>query len=391
MRYFRLALAKTLRASTLCTGVLLCLFLSFSHSAIASNEELSGVKQEINRQQSIVVKQKKQLNQLQTSLKTHEVAISSSAQKVRQAQQALNRVEALIKELNQQQSHLKQQQIGQKETLKALLKESYMISRNRQLSGILSGEDSTNLDRLNIYAQSISLSRADAISQLEQTAIELSEKEQQLKHELSEQNKLLAQFKQQKAKLQEAQTKRKHTVSSIKKAISSDSSYLDELHQNEKRLTSEIIKAKARAKAIAKSSARMDGLASQKGRLPWPISLTGAKTLHNFGTAQTGQLTWKGMVIASSYGNPVKSVYSGKVVFADWLRGYGLMILVDHGKGDMTLYGYNQTLMKKVGDTVQKGETIALVGNSGGQDVASLYFEIRRNSKAQNPRSWLRK
>ena len=391
MRDFRLTLPKTLHASTLCAGVLLCLLLPLSLIATASDAELSGVKQEINRQQSIVVKQKKQLNKLQNSLKTHEVAISSSAQKIRSAQQALNSVEALIKRLNQQQNNLKQQQVGQTETLKALLRESYLISRNKQLSNLLSGEDANTLDRLSIYAQAISLSRADAIDQLEQTALQLKEKEQQLNQEQSQHSKLLAQYKQQKAKLQEAQTKRKHTVSSIKKNISSDNSYLNELHQNEKRLTTEITKAEARAKAIAKAGARMDGLGRQKGKLPWPISLTGAKTLHNFGTAQTGQLTWKGIVVASSYGNPVKAVYSGKVVFADWLRGYGLMMLIDHGKGDMTLYGYNQTLMKKVGDTVQKGETIALVGNSGGQDVASLYFEVRRNSKAKNPRNWLRK
>ena len=97
------------------------------------------------------------------------------------------------------------------------------------------------------------------------------------------------------------------------------------------------------------------------------------------------------MVLASQYGAPVKAIDSGKVVFADWLRGYGLMVLIDHGKGDMTLYGYNQNLMKKEGDKVRAGETIAVVGDSGGQDRPSLYFEIRRNSKAQNPRSWLKR
>ena len=95
------------------------------------------------------------------------------------------------------------------------------------------------------------------------------------------------------------------------------------------------------------------------------------------------------MVIDANYGQSVKAVYSGTVVFSDYLRGYGLVILLDHGKGDMTLYGFNQSLLKKEGDKVSAGETIALAGDTGGQPQASLYFEIRRNSKTQNPKGWL--
>jgi septal ring factor EnvC (AmiA/AmiB activator) len=97
------------------------------------------------------------------------------------------------------------------------------------------------------------------------------------------------------------------------------------------------------------------------------------------------------MVISADYEQPVKAVYSGKVVFADYLRGYGMVILLDHGKGDMTLYGYNQTLLKTEGNKVKAGETIALAGDTGGQPQASLYFEVRRNSKTQNPKSWLQR
>ncbi|ERB63492.1 hypothetical protein N779_20545 [Vibrio coralliilyticus OCN008] len=130
----------------------------------------------------------------------------------------------------------------------------------------------------------------------------------------------------------------------------------------------------------------MDGLAKRKGRLPWPLK---GKILHNYGSRQTGQINWKGMVIDANYGQSVKAVYSGTVVFSDYLRGYGLVILLDHGKGDMTLYGFNQSLLKKEGDKVSAGETIALAGDTGGQPQASLYFEIRRNSKTQNPKGWL--
>ena len=97
------------------------------------------------------------------------------------------------------------------------------------------------------------------------------------------------------------------------------------------------------------------------------------------------------MVIGKASGSKVNAVYPGKVIFADWLRGYGLMLAIDHGKGDMTFYGYNQTLLKKVGDSVQANEAIALVGDSGGQSQSGLYFEIRRKGTPTNPRTWLKK
>ena len=367
----------------LCTTALVCLTFSFPIISHANDAELKGMKQEISRQNSLLSKQKKELSSLQTSLKEHELSIANASQKTRKAKQELHTLETSIADLKQQQSELTQQQVGQIEILKDLLVNYYLTSRNNQLSNVLSGDDVNKIDRMTQYAQRLSEARVGAISQLEFTTMQLKEKEASLLKQQQRQTELLAQYTKEKQTLQTSQNKRKKTVSSIKKRISNDNGYLNELQQNEKRLKVAIAKAKA------KNNVPMDGIARQKGRLPWPID--NPKTLHSFGTKQTGQLTWKGMVLASEYGTPVKAVYSGKIVFADWLRGYGLMILIDHGKGDMTLYGYNQSLMKKEGDKVRAGETIAVVGDSGGQDRPSLYFEIRRNSKAQNPRSWLKR
>lgn len=365
------------------TTALVCLTLTLPISAHANDAELKGMKQEISRQSSVLSKQKKELTSLQSRLRKHELSIANASKKARRAEKDLDDVKLSISKLKQQQSELAQQQIGQIEILKDLLVNYYLTSRNNQLSNVLSGDDVTKIDRMTQYAQRISEARVGAISQLEFTTMQLKEKEATLLKQQQRQSELLAQYKKEKTTLQTSQNKRKNTVSSIKKRISNENGYLNELQQNEKRLKVAIAKAKA------KNNVPMDGIARQKGRLPWPID--NPKTLHSFGTKQTGQLTWKGMVLASEYGTPVKAVDSGKVVFADWLRGYGLMVLIDHGKGDMTLYGYNQSLMKKEGDKVRAGETIAVVGDSGGQDRPSLYFEIRRNSKAQNPRSWLKR
>ena len=110
---------------------------------------------------------------------------------------------------------------------------------------------------------------------------------------------------------------------------------------------------------------------------------------NKFGNSrQDTGLTWKGLFIKSNEGNDVKSVASGRIVFADWMRGFGNLIIVDHGGGYMSLYGNNQALLRKMGETVKGGDTIASVGNSGGNDTSGLYYELRSRSKPFDPMSW---
>jgi septal ring factor EnvC (AmiA/AmiB activator) len=136
----------------------------------------------------------------------------------------------------------------------------------------------------------------------------------------------------------------------------------------------------------ARQSVSLDGLAKFKGRLRKPAD---GKVRKLFGKRRQGQVRWKGIVINSAEGSPVQAVQNGKVLYADWLKGFGLVTIVDHGNGYMTVYGRNQALLKQAGDVVIEGETIGLVGSSGGQSSPGLYFEIRLKGKALNPSSWL--
>lgn len=367
------------------TGVFLCLWmvvslLSFSVNA-ASKDDLKGVSAQISRQTSSISSQQKQLNQLQNELKNHEIAISKLGQEIQHTQRELTKVHSNLDELHQQKKELEQTKAEQKDTLEQLIKAYYITSRNNDVSQLLQGGDPTEKDRISQYFQHLATARTEAIQALELTQSRLDEKEQQLSVEENKQATLLAEQKSKRDDLQKAQGQRKTTVAGIRTTIKSNQSSLAELRRNETRLKAEI------AKAAKRNISPMDGLGRYKGRLPWP--LTGS-IAHSYGTSQSGQVTWKGIVINAKQGQAVKAVHSGKVVFAEWLRGYGLVILLDHGKGDMTLYGYNSTLLKKDGDVVAEGETIALAGNTGGQDRAALYFEVRRNSQAQNPKSWLK-
>ena len=124
----------------------------------------------------------------------------------------------------------------------------------------------------------------------------------------------------------------------------------------------------------------------KRGHLIWP---TTGRIKHHFGT-QIGQseLKWNGVLIEASQGQTVHAVAPGKVIFAKWLQGYGLLLIIDHGNGYMTLYGRNQSLLKKVGDWVKTNTTIATAGQTGGFSQSALYFSLRHNAKPLNPEKW---
>ena len=346
----------------------------------ASPNELTGVKSEISRQKSALTTQQKQLNTLQQSLKSQEIGINQLEREIKQTKTSLTKTNANIKALAKKIDVLALNKDQHSEKLEQLLQTYYVTQRAKSSVNFLT--QGVEDDRISQYFQYLAKQRASTITQLEQIVGELEQGEQQLALEKQQITKLLEKQTIKRNQLSKTQSQRKGTVSKIRKSISSDKVYLSELQRNEARLKAEI------AKAAKRNSVPMDGLAKQKGKLVWPVK---GRVMHSYGSKQTGQIDWKGIVVAASYGQAIKAVYSGTVVFADYLRGYGLVILLDHGKGDMTLYGFNQSLLKKEGDKVTTGESIALAGDTGGQSQPSLYFEIRRNSKTQDPISWLKR
>ncbi|WP_407331645.1 peptidoglycan DD-metalloendopeptidase family protein [Enterovibrio sp. 27052020O] len=380
-----LRLLKKLRASALCTGVLLCLMIGSPSNA--SDEQLSGVKNEISRQEQQLNTSSKKLNTLQSALKKQEQSISNLAKQIRASNATLSTLEDDIAALNRESQRLEQLMLGQMELLKELLNSQYRQGEHNQLNALLSGQDTSKLDRMTVYAERLSKARTDAINELSATDTELQLKRRMLDQQTDKQKAVLASLQADKAKLEKEQKAQKKTASAIQRQISSDKSYLSELRDNEKSLKVELEKSAELARIAAEQAkVKMDGLGKYKGKLQWPVR---GKVLHSYGSPQSGQLRWNGMVISAKEGAEVKAAHDGTVVLSNWLRGYGLMVVVDHGKGDMSFYGYNQALLRNVGDTVKAGDPVALVGNSGGQASSGLYFEIRRKGNATNPSPWL--
>lgn len=130
------------------------------------------------------------------------------------------------------------------------------------------------------------------------------------------------------------------------------------------------------------------GFSKSRGQLPQPVH---GRLINRYGQTRQGEIKWEGMRIAAPVGSEVRAVHGGRVMYADWLRGQGMLLVIDHGEGYMTLYAHNDVLLKNPGDFVEPGATVARVGNSGGEQEAALYFEIRHNGATINPEPWLRR
>lgn len=367
-----------INTSALYTGVLLYHFLN--GITLADDRQLFSIKDEIFHQTQELNISNKKLSRFQINLKKQKQLISVLATKVHTVSFMLRALTNEIATLNEASQHLKQLKLGQIELLKELLNSQYHQGKNNQINTFLNGKDSYNLDRMVVYAEHLSKARTDATNILVTTNTTLQLKRHILDQQKQKQTVLLNTLKTNITTLEKRQNAQHKMINAVQRKIRSNKNYLSELRSNADRLKVELDKAAEQA------NVKMNGLGEYKGKLHWPVK---GKVLHSFGSAQTGELHWNGMVVAAEKGTTVNATHDGIVVLSNWLRGYGLMLVIDHGKGDMSFYGYNQALLKNIGETVKAGDPIALIGNSGGQTNMGLYFEIRRQGNATNPSLWL--
>ncbi|WP_044182821.1 murein hydrolase activator EnvC [Phytobacter massiliensis] len=406
-------LRSLLCASAFSAGALLCAFPAHADD----RDQLKSIQADIAAKERAVRQQQKQRSALLAQLKAQEVAISAAARKLRETQNTLAQLNSQIDVMNASIAKLEKQKATQERNLAAQLDAAFRQGEHTGIQLILSGEETQRAQRLQAYFGYLNQARQETIAQLKQTREEVASQKADLEEKQSQQQTLLYEQKAQQAKLEQARNERKKTLAGLESSIQQGQQQLSELRANESRLRDRLARAEAAAKARAEREAReaqavrdkqkeatrkgttyrpseserslmsrTGGLGSPRGQAYWPVR---GPTLHRYGEQLQGELRWKGMVIGAAEGSEVKAIADGRVILADWLQGYGLVVVVEHGKGDMSLYGYNQSALVSVGAQVRAGQPIALVGSSGGQGRPSLYFEIRRQGQAVNPQPWL--
>ena len=287
--------------------------------------------------------------------------------------------------LHQRQDKLAARLAEQRKLLADQVRAAYAIGRQEYVKMLLNQQDPAALGRVTTYYDYFNHARAKRIQAALATLDQLDEVKRTI---VDEQQKLQALQKKRRGDKQDLEAtyhKRASAVARLNDEIHSKSGELARLRANEKALQKLLDALRDVLADIPAEPGNRKPFPDLKGRLAWPVR---GRVQDLFGRRQLAQLNWNGVVIRAPEGRKVHAISHGRVAFADWLRGYGLLIIIDHGHGYMSLYGHNQTLYKETGDWVEPGEVIATVGASGGQARAGLYFEIRHNGHPVDPAHW---
>ncbi|WP_421251048.1 murein hydrolase activator EnvC [Aeromonas sp. 600584] len=440
---------KTSRVGLLAGALFFCLLFGASKSALAANQQLGTMQSQIKEQQKTIKLSKQELAKLNTQLKADEQAISAAAAKLNQTKQQLKQNQQKLATLQKDKLALEAQAKHQKQLLAKQAESAFQAGNHDYLKLLLNQQDPAKLSRSLDYYDYLNKARIEAIDALRATRDKLAKNQQATKETETRLQTLLAEQQEHHQALLASQQSRAKVRNQLQQSVQDDEQKLSKLVKAEKALKARLEelrrqreeqerRERAERERLAKLKAeqeRQRKLAEQRraeqqrlaaqqnktvkpaepveemsstkpergsgigtagyysglktnGSLRWPVQ---GPILIAYGSPRTAQLKWKGTLIGASEGTQVKAVAPGQVVYADWLDGFGMLLVIDHGKGYMSLYGHNQSLLRQVGQNVEQGEPVALVGDSGGQDRPGLYFEIRYQGEAINPTKWLAK
>jgi septal ring factor EnvC (AmiA/AmiB activator) len=314
--------------------------------------------------------------------KDQEVASTSVA--VDSARTALAEVIALLRGLEIEQRGLQEQRNTQAKKISEHLSAAYRLNGQDFVKLLLNQESPDTFDRMMRYHRYFSDARVTTLQAYQTTLEALTQNQAELETQAAEQQARQTELAARQSALVKERDQRKALIAELDAEVEGKSTERDRLASDRERLEQLLAELMRRASELDGSQ-----FLARKGSLPWPLR---GPIRSTFGRPRAdGRLVWHGMVVAAEEGSPVTAIFRGRVIFADWLRGFGLLTIIDHGSGFMTLYGHADSLTKTVGEVVESGEVVARAGRSGGQKTSGLYFEVRQKGAARDPLGWLAK
>lgn len=372
--------------------IALCTLLSCSLPVSADDSsdkraQLKALKARISSVQSELNSKREQRSGEQKALRKVETQLGELQRSLRATNKAIDEQQQQLQSLNQRKLKLRDQQRKQQRLIEQQILAAYQLGQEKKLKMLLNQESPDKLSRALVYYDYFNKARAEQIDSYLSTIDELDAIAPAIEQKAAELNTSRDSLNAQKSALASKQREREQTLAALDKQIGSRDENLKAMQSEQDDLL-KLLSAIEEEVANISLPESYSPFSTRRGKMPWPAP---GKHLNRFGSARGGSsLTWNGIEISASRGSEVKAIHHGRVVFADWLRGAGLLIILDHGDGYMSLYGHNESLLFETGDWVKAGDAIATVGNSGGRNSASLYFEIRKNGQPTNPSRWCR-
>ena len=351
-----------------------------------SQADLDALSQIISNVQLQIERTRQQRSSVEIELEKNEKAISDINENITELGKLINAEQVRLSELEQQSLELNRRKASQETLISQYILAAYQNGKEEYLKLVLNQQSISSSLRVLRYYQYLSNARSDKIAEFQETLREIdtiSSELQETNRNLSAQrNNLL----EQQLSLEQRQEQRLSLLNELDSALASSTSELSRLEVQYEEMAL-LVAELSRAIVDISFGSQGEAFTNLRGSLPWPLQ---GPLLNTYGeNYELGDLNWEGITIAAPAGTEVKAIHHGRVIYSDWFSNSGLLLIIDHGDGYMSLYAHNQSLYKEVGEWVTSGEPIAAVGNTGGRNENGVYFEIRYNGEAQNPVNWL--
>lgn len=350
-----------------------------------AQSQLESIQNEIRSRRDAVQRRQQRMSRVERELRDIETQVAARTRAIGESRAQLEANQQRITELEAEQNDLKVSLAEQAKLLEDQIESAYRSGGHDFIQMLLNQQDPGRIERILTYYRYVNQARMVQIEALRATERELEAVEQRLASQRDSLQQRIREQEQQRDQLSQSQQEQEQIAAQLRDAQRTDEQALTSMLQNEQELTELLV---ALETVLAEQQIQLAGLRNLRGQLSWPVN---ASIRHAFGQQRSGQVVWKGVVLNANAEQPVQAIADGRVLFADWLRGFGLVMVIDHGEGYMSLYGYNQSLSRSVGEAVRRGDTIALTGQSGGQSRPGLYFEIRHQGNPVDPVTYIRR
>jgi septal ring factor EnvC (AmiA/AmiB activator) len=350
--------------------------------------ELRRVNARIEKVRKAVNADIERRDRLSAQLRDAELGVQSARKQLDEIRAQRIAAEGRIADLEQEQAALQKDLASERDSLAGELRAAYVNGREEELKLLLNQEDPATFGRMLMYYRYFGRARAERISDIRDKLEHLTLVREKIAEEHARLQELEASQEQELTSLRSAQQQRTQAVAAIDSQIKSRGGELDRLKSQANSLEKLIADLRKALENVP--VAKQAPFEPLRGKLPWPVKE--GRVLARFGEPRAGgSLRWQGMLIGTDRGARVRAPFGGQVVYADWLPGMGLIIVLDHGGGYLSLYGHNEALYRKVGDSVEAGDVIGSVGDTGGHNQPALYFEVRRGRQPVDPENWLQR
>jgi septal ring factor EnvC (AmiA/AmiB activator) len=366
-------------------GLACALSVASAQDPRKSEAALKAVRKEIKELETRLARETARRDDSASALRAAELEIANASRKLADVRSQLAQQRSAQRALEQKTERANQRLAAERAALAEQVRMSYVAGREELFKLLLSQESPATLGRMLVYYDYYNRARTARIAAVGDDLERLAGLRADVERGEAELAELEAAQAGQVAGLAKSRDDRQALLGRIEASIKDDSAAVGKLRGEEKRLADLIEQLQ---KVMAGVTVEGDQpFATVKGKLAWPVQ---GRLVGEFGQPRGGgPVKWNGVLLEAAAGTPVRAVYNGRVAYADWLPGLGLLVIIDHGGGYMSLYGHNEALLKEAGDWVQPGDSIAQVGDTGGLLRPALYFEIRYKGEPVNPHTWV--